>query len=110
MIDEEFVAQEARLEARDRLGKVIIKAFDKTYRDHEIDYDPDTCYEAAELVIDYYDTWPSKLLEACRKLFDAPHQENFVTRLNDPEMDALNLIKKIVEGVVDGDQISKPNL
>lgn len=36
------------------------------------------------------------LLEACQQLFFAPHQEHFVTRLNDEEMKGLEMIKAAI--------------
>lgn len=38
-------------EIRKKLGLAILKAFQRTYDKHGIDYDPDTCYEAADEVI-----------------------------------------------------------
>jgi len=38
----------------------------------------------------------SELLSACIALLDAPHQEHFAVRLNDPEMAALDRIKAVV--------------
>lgn len=38
-------------ELRNSLGKVIVNAFDRTYKKHKIDYDPDTCYEAADDIL-----------------------------------------------------------
>lgn len=38
-------------ELRDSLGKVIVNRFHQTYEDHKVDYDPDTCYEAADDIL-----------------------------------------------------------
>lgn len=38
-----------------------------------------------------------RLRAACQALLDAPHQEHFVVRLNDDEMEALNTIKQLVK-------------
>lgn len=43
-----------------------------------------------------YDEYEAIVL-ACRELLDAPHQDHFVTRLNDEEMAALNKIKALVK-------------
>lgn len=42
------------------------------------------------------------LLEACQQLFFAPHQEHFITRLNDEEMKGMNMIKAAIEKAVNG--------
>lgn len=36
------------------------------------------------------------LLEACKALVDAPHQEHFAARLNDEEMAGLDAIKRAI--------------
>ena len=35
------------------------------------------------------------LVEACRRFFDAPHQEHFAVRMNDEELEALKLIAQL---------------
>lgn len=39
------------------------------------------------------------LLEACKKLVNAPHPDHFASRLGDEELDAVNAIKKLVATV-----------
>ena len=46
--------------------------------------------EGSELETELHD-----LRSACQALFDAPHQEHFVTRLNDEENAALERIRKL---------------
>lgn len=36
------------------------------------------------------------LLEACQQLFFAPHQEHFITRLNEEEMKGMDMIKAAI--------------
>lgn len=38
-------------ELRTEIGRAIVKAFNRTYDKHGCDFDPDTCYEAADEVI-----------------------------------------------------------
>jgi hypothetical protein len=33
------------------IAEAIVRAFERTYDEHHISYDPDTCYEAADEVI-----------------------------------------------------------
>lgn len=46
--------------------------------------------------IDYQPAAFRELLESCRALLNAPHQEHFAVRLNDEEMAGLNRIKQAV--------------
>lgn len=36
---------------RTEIGLAILKAFERTYSKYNVNYDPDTCYEAADEVI-----------------------------------------------------------
>jgi hypothetical protein len=36
---------------REVIARAVVRAFERTYREHGCSYDPDTCYEAADEVI-----------------------------------------------------------
>jgi hypothetical protein len=52
-VDEEFEGEDRRGQLRLELGRVIVRRFKKTYEEHGISYDPDTCYEAAQDVMEH---------------------------------------------------------
>lgn len=45
------MAQEIIVSLRKEIGLAIVKAFNRTHEKHNINFDPDTCYEAADEVI-----------------------------------------------------------
>jgi hypothetical protein len=44
-----------------------------------------------------------KFYKACKKLMDAPHQEHFITRLNEAEMEGIDAIEAVLKELEDGE-------
>ena len=59
----------------------------------------EVCANHRKLVEEY-----RKLYRACRALWEAPHQEHFVARMNDEEMAALDTIRTLIDQEILGCQ------